>query len=422
MNLKFKLLSISLLLTISLYGGDTDTLSTNLTIPIEPTLEATSSSYTPSQSILDSLNPREQKSYIKQLHRDSIRANKKVWLSFLGGPSYTPNASFGIGGAVLASFKTNKDDSISYRSFLPAGVSISVNGTIIVAGAGTLFFNENRFRIYATYGYRNEPSNYFGKGMEAADTTPMTDSTTAYTRQNIQIYPRFIWEVKPAFYLGTLFEINYSKISDISEGVAADSYFQKYASKYTNIALGGVVQYDTRDDVATPNSGMLLSATAKVFSRAIGGTYNYQLLDLEYRQFQPLFKRAILGWVGRAQMGFNDIPFTDLPSFGTPFDLRGFYQGQYRDRSMAYAITEFRHMFGTEESAARGSLLSKFGYVAWVGTGTLGDTPKEWEEWKLNYGVGLRVQIQPRKNFRLDLGKAHGEKGVKFYLNMTEAF
>ena len=63
--------------------------------------------------------------YHKQLHKDSIRANKRIWWSILGGPSYTPEASFGVGGAVLASFRLNKNDTISQRSFLPVPVPYS---------------------------------------------------------------------------------------------------------------------------------------------------------------------------------------------------------------------------------------------------------------------------------------------------------
>ena len=103
------------------------------------------------------LNEKQLQRYYRQLRKDSIRAHKKIWWSVLGGPSYTPEASLGVGGAVLASFRMNKNDTISQRSFLPAGINLSINGTIVVAGAGTFFFNQNKFRIYASYGYRNEP-------------------------------------------------------------------------------------------------------------------------------------------------------------------------------------------------------------------------------------------------------------------------
>ncbi|MFI3321974.1 MAG: BamA/TamA family outer membrane protein [Rikenellaceae bacterium] len=362
------------------------------------------------------------KRYERQMRRDSIRAGKKVWISVLGGPSYTPEASFGVGGAMLASFKINSEDTVSYRSFLPIGFNISLNNTLVIAGAGTLFINENKFRIYSSYGYRNEPAHYYGKGFESIESNYRSDTTTLYNREYIQFYPRFVWEVKKSLYLGVLFELNYSKNSDINSVMAQDDYFNKFSSKYKNIGVGGIIQYDTRDDVATPNSGVYLSATSKMFGHYIGGDYNYQILDLEYRQFQPLFKRALIGWTTRAQIGFNDVPFSELPTFGSPFDLRGYYLGQYRDKSMAYGIAEYRQMFGTEEDLAQGRLLSKFGYVAWIGTGTLGDTPKEWDRWKMNYGAGIRIQIQPRKNFRVDIGKVPGVKGVQFYMNMTEAF
>ena len=80
---------------------------------------------------LSALSQREYSQYMKKLRRDSIRANKAVWLSILGGPSYTPEASLGVGGALLASFKINKNDSISQRSYIPAGFNVSINGTFI---------------------------------------------------------------------------------------------------------------------------------------------------------------------------------------------------------------------------------------------------------------------------------------------------
>lgn len=371
---------------------------------------------------LDSLSRYQQKTYLKQVRRDSIRAHKKVWLSILGGPSFTPEASLGVGGALLASFRLNKNDSISYRSFLPIGFNVSINGTLIIAGAGTFFFNENKFRIYSNYGYRNEPSHYYGKGMINGDTTKRGINTTKYKKESINFNPRFLWMVKPSFYLGTLLDINYSRLWDINPQMAKDPYFTQFKPKYANIGLGGIIQYDSRDDVATPTRGLYASATGKVFSRYLGGAYDYQILDLEYRQFQHLFKRVTLAWVARTQMSFGDVPLTELPSFGSPFDLRGYFQGQYRDKSMAYGIVEYRHMLGTEADLKRGRLLSKFGFVAWVGTGTIGDNVTKWNKWKLNYGAGLRIQIQPRKNFRLDIGKAQGMKGVQFYMNMTEAF
>ena len=370
----------------------------------------------------DTLTNSQQRQLVRQQRRDSIRAHKKVWLSVLGGPSYNPEASLGIGGAVLASFRMNRFDSISQRSFLPAGFNMSINGTFIAAGAGTLFFNENKFRIYMKYGFRNEPTNFFGVGFDQIKENYKSDSTTNLKKNTLSFMPKFVWEVKPHIYVGGIFDINYNKVRDIGSVLASNDYYARYGKRFTNIGLGATVQYDTRDDVATPFDGVLLSATGMVYGKYIGGNYNYQIVELEYRQFKNVFKRrSTLGWIAKSQIGFNNIPYTELPTFGSPSDLRGYIVGKYRDKSMAYGIVEYRHMFMSEEAYKRGAFWSKFGAVAWVGTGTLGNTPADWDTWKLNYGVGLRIQLQPRKNFRLDIGREPGQKwGV--YMNMTEAF
>lgn len=305
--------------------------------------------------------------YHKQLHKDSIRANKRIWWSILGGPSYTPEASFGVGGAVLASFRLNKNDTISQRSFIPAGFNITLNGTFVFAGAGTLFFNENRFRIYISYGYRNEPSHYFGKGYETIEQIEKSDSTTKFHKSSFQLYPRFVWEVRPHLYTGPLFDINFSKSDDINPVMAEDPYFNKFKRDYVNIGVGGLIQYDTRNDVATPSSGMLLSAIAKVYGKYLGGAYNYEMFELEYRQFQQVFRpRSTLAWIAKTQIGVGNVPFTELPSFGSPFDLRGYYWGKYRDKTMAYGILEYRHMFGSVEKYKSGNFWAKCGFVGWV--------------------------------------------------------
>lgn len=369
------------------------------------------------------LNEKQLKRYYRQLRKDSIRANKDVWWSVLGGPSYTPEASFGVGGAVLASFRMNKQDTISQRSFLPAGLNLSINGTIVVAGAGTFFFNENRFRIYMNYGYRNEPSHYYGKGFDKAENLERGDSTTRFHRSYFQLYPRFVWEVRPHFYLGGLFDLNYTKVSEVNPVMEEDPYFRQFKRKYFNVGIGGLIQYDTRDDVATPTRGMLLGANFKLFGKYLGGAYNYEIIELEYRQFKNVFRpRSTLAWIAKSQIGLGDIPFTELPTFGSPFDLRGYYMGKYRDKSMAYGIVEYRHMFGSPAKYKSGNFWAKCGFVAWVGTGTIGETPFDWNKWKLNFGAGLRFQMQPGKNFRLDIGKEPGQPGMQVYMNMTEAF
>lgn len=378
-------------------------------------------------SSISELNEKQLKQLQKQLRRDSIRTHKKVWMSILGGPSYNPEASLGVGGAMLMTFRMNGNDTVSQRSFIPVGFNISLNGTFVAAGAGTLFFNENKFRIYIKYGYRTEPANFYGIGYnEIKQAETMKDlygkDSVTFHKAHIQFYPRFVWEIHPHIYAGALLDFNYSYSKDMPYWMANNPEVMKYGNKYHNIGIGALLQYDTRDDVATPFNGLFLSAMGTVYGKYLGGKYNYEMVELEYRQFRPMFKRrSTLAWTAKTHISMGNVPYTELPSFGNPFDLRGYTWGKYRDKSMAYGILEYRHMFMSQEAYDRGAFWSKFGVVGWVGTGTIGKTPADWNKWKLNYGVGLRIQLQPRKNFRLDIGKEPGQKwGI--YMNMTEAF
>ena len=247
------------------------------------------------------------------------------------------------------------------------------------------------------------------------------DSVT-FHKASVQFFPRFVWEVKPNIYVGTLLDFNYNYTKSLADWMKTNPAILKYGNRYHNIGIGALFQYDTRDDVATPFEGVFLSAMGTLYGKYLGGNYNYEMLELEYRQFRQVFKRrSTLAWTAKTQIGMDNVPYSELPNFGNPFDLRGYAWGKYRDKSMAYGIIEYRHMFMSQEAYARGAFWSKFGGVAWIGTGTIGKTPADWDKWKLNYGIGLRIQLQPRKNFRLDIGKEPGQKwGI--YMNMTEAF
>lgn len=39
-----------------------------------------------------------------------------------------------------------------------------------------------------------------------------------------------------------------------------------------------------------------------------------------------------------------------------------------------------------------------------------------------NFGAGIRIEVQPRMNVRLDFGRNLVNKQNLFYFNMTEAF
>ena len=365
----------------------------------------------------------QYKLYRWKMRRDSIRATQKVHWTLLGGPSYSSENSLGLTAAVLLGFRLNKQDTISHESYAPFSVAATLNGTLVLNGSLALFMKEDKIRLSVKYMYRKAPSHYFGCGYETIEQTERSDSTTKFRLQKFQILPYVQYEVLKNMYAGAMVDFQYIAADRLAKRIEADAYFNKFSHDYRCVGYGFSLLYDTRNDIATATSGFMLSGLFRTYGKYVGSNYDYSLFELEYKHFQNIFRpRSTLAWTAKAQMTVGDVPFTELPTFGADSNLRGFYSGKYRDKSMAYTLIEYRHMFGTPEALERGRLYAKFGFVCWGGCGTIAPDPSGWTKWKWNIGAGLRFQVQPNKNIRLDLGKGIGEKGVSFYMSMTEAF
>ncbi len=149
---------------------------------------------------------------------------------------------------------------------------------------------------------------------------------------------------------------------------------------------------------------------------------NFYRLEMDYRQYKSVGRRKVLAWTAQSKNVFGNVPLTQYSLTGTPFDLRGYYMGQYRDKSSHVIMAEYRQMINTDRSNWMKRMLHHIGFVAWTGCGFMGPTMGKIEGVLPNYGVGLRIEVQPRMNVRLDLGKNTVNNQTLFYFNMTEAF
>jgi len=153
-----------------------------------------------------------------------------------------------------------------------------------------------------------------------------------------------------------------------------------------------------------------------------GSDNNFYRLEIDYRQYKTLGKRKVLAWTVQTKNVFGNVPLTKYALSGTPFDLRGYYMGQFRDKSSHVMMAEYRQMINTDKSNWVKKMLNHVGYVAWGGCGFMGPTPGKIEGVLPNLGLGLRIEVQPRMNVRLDFGRDMVNKQNLFYFNMTEAF
>jgi hypothetical protein len=359
---------------------------------------------------------KEEKKEKRMAKKQEKIEQGKLMITPLAGPAYTPELGFTIAGGIMTSFKTNRQDSLIQRSSAPVMIGVSSTGAYFLMTKLTSFWHHDKIRSYADFNFKNMPDNYWGVGFDAAKNTEKGDSTTKYTRTWIQLNPKVLWQFQKHWFIGGNIDFNYTKGYEASPGVAADPFYIKYNDLPFNGGLGAVFQYDSRDIPVNAWGGAFAEISGTFYGPYMGGDNTYQVLNIDLRKYWQIKRQGrTFAWQVKGRFSTGDVPYGEMSQPGTPFDLRGYTWGRYRDESMVFTIAEYRHMF-LKKSGDVGS----HGIVLWFGAGTLGDSVDNFENWLPSLGVGYRLQVQPRMNLRIDIGFGTESRG--FYFNFNEAY
>ena len=364
----------------------------------------------------------------KELRRQRV-AQRNFHYNILGGPSYSPDFGLLIGGSALMTFSLQPSDSTLKRSVVPMAIAFMFDGGINLFSKPQLFFKGDRFRIFGKFSYKNTVENFYGIGYTTNKDYVRSDTTSQYRYSGVQINPWFLFRLgRSNFFAGPQIDINYDHFTKPGKYLAQEpSYIaaggDAHGYKNFNSGLGFLLTYDSRDVPSNAYRGIYLDFRGMMYHKIFGSDRDFYRLELDYRQYKLVGNRKVLAWTAQSKNVFGkQIPLTQYSLTGTPFDLRGYYMGQYRDKSSHLVMAEYRQMFNTDKESWLERIINHLGFVVWGGVGFMGPNPGKIEGVLPNYGVGLRIEVQPRMNVRLDLGKNTVNNQTLFYFNMTEAF
>jgi hypothetical protein len=333
-----------------------------------------------------------------------------VWLTPFVAPAYTPELGLVLAAGGMLSARM---DAKSPRSSLPMSIAYGLSKALVFDARLRSFFFSDRVRVDVDVWAKEMTDHYFGATYEVAHETELGEDTR-YHRHSYQLRPVLLGRVVANLFAGVSLDVNRTQASDMSETMASDPAVVAGGGDIANVGSGPVVRYDTRDFSQNAFDGLLLEASYSMYRTQGTVSSLYEVAELDYRQYLPL-PSATLAWNVRARHGFGDVPWTELGGVGSPYDLRGYRWGHYRQKAIAYGIVEYRLRFQSEKSP-----FGRHGAVAWLGLGTLGSDYAHLEGVLPNIGVGYRLVVQGRLNARLDFGVGHGESAL--YFNFSEAF
>jgi hypothetical protein len=336
-------------------------------------------------------------------------------------PGYSPDIQFSLAAGAIISFKTKQSDTLLLRSSAPITVTYSSIKSFIASSGWTTFWLQNRLRINALVQYKVSRDAYYGVGYKSANNTSFPDSTNFWRSFFIfQIRP--LWKLENNFFAGVSLEYSSNVLWDENAHMQKDPYYLQYGPHIYNTGIGGILSYDSRDYPQNAYRGIYSTLIYTAYSPGLGGNTNFQSLDFDNRFYIPLTTTKVntLAINLRSRYEFGQAPITSMISLGTSNDLRGLHFGQFRDYYINYLIAEYRHKIYNRGKPTR------FGFVVWSGAGAIGGNFNQafFQQPLPDLGIGVRYEVQPRLNLRIDVGFAPAPAGNRTgtYFNFQEAY
>lgn len=355
----------------------------------------------------DVLSREEIDGFLNKLGADNhFDASKGVNWSVLPGPFYTPELKLGLGTAVAGVYRVSPQDKVSQNSSISFTGFVSSSGALGLGMTNYTFFRDDQWRLFMDGSLAKIPTGFWGIGYDAAQGDEMK-----YTENSLRLHPQIFYRLADNFYGGVGWDFS-TQHADVDDPHQNDLFMQNGAETHSLSSGGSVaVNYDTRDVITRPQRGQFFSAEYSVFDPAVGSDTHFTALQLQYNHYQPLSDSELLAFDLWGRFTRGDVPWDQLSMAGDDRRLRGYYQGQYRDKDVVSTQLEYRK-----------KLNWRHGYVLWLGAGALGDKPGDLSKHPLlpNAGAGYRFEVKPDMNVRLDLG--FGRESAGFYFQIAEAF
>jgi hypothetical protein len=172
---------------------------------------------------------------------------------------------------------------------------------------------------------------------------------------------------------------------------------------------GAVVEFDSRDNIFTPNKGIRLHASLSLSDNAVGSDYQYQMLDTYAYGYHPLSKKIIGGLRYEFQQTFDSPPFYLLPYI----NLRGIPVARYQG-----------DIASTLETEVRWDFVYRWSMVGFLGTGKAANEWNEFDDadWAVSGGAGVRYLVARQFKLRMGLDIARGPEVWAYYIVFGSAW
>lgn len=219
---------------------------------------------------------------------------------------------------------------------------------------------------------------------------------------------RYAYRVAGPWFLGGQFVWTDYAIN--AEGLLGDILEQIGLTGFRSVAVGGVVEYDNRDNTRNPRSGSHFILHNLAYRQSLGGEESFDVYRADFVHFFALPARTVLGVQVKGRWT-KDAPLAGYSSVA----LRGYTMGNYLDENYTHLDLD-----------ARIPLKGKWGITAFAGVGCLYASPSDCDSGERLYpafGAGVSYLLRPEAGVVMRAEYARGDADNEaFYLRMGNPF
>lgn len=341
--------------------------------------------------------------YFGESNRDRT-FEKKIDITFAGGPSYSKTNSLGLGVLASGLYRIDRTDPVTPPSNVSLYVNASLSGFYTVGIKGNTIFRRSRNKIDYELSFSSMPRDFWGLGYAAATHNP----ATSYVEKDYRVYGRYLHRFFRNAYVGALVDFGHvaaKRLRDLS-------YIGGQPLRSTAAGTGLVLEYDSRDFIPNPVRGIYFSLQETIFPKGLNdcGATLWRT-NVIFDAYQRVWRGGVAAFDLCGEFNSAHTPWTMLARLGGGSRMRGYYEGRYIDNDLVTVQLELRQ-----------HIWNRIGGVVWGGAGNLFPRVSafRWSHTLPNYGVGLRWEFKNRINIRIDYGMGRRTSG--FLVNVNEAF
>jgi len=367
---------------------------------------------------------------------------RKVYLSVLPIPGYSPALGFVLGGGASANIllgdrKTTNLSSalanitVTSKKQLNVNIRTNVytpnNKWIYQGDYRLLLFSQPTYGLGINFGQRGDFNLNGASVNDDPDEQPMRFNYIRFY-ENIYCQLKGSWYAGLGFNLDHHYAINDQSLDTANHITAHYDYSTKRKfslKKYTTSGITFNLLYDSRDNAVNPLKGHFAQLTFRENLKFLGSSQSSSTIYYEYRTYLKLgdnkqLKHILALWSWGQFITSGKLPYLATPSIG--WDMynrsgRGYIQGRIRGENLAYNEAEYRFPI------SKNGILGGVAFLnATTASNSIVNQPI-FNAFALGYGAGLRVKMskQTNTNISIDYGRGrNGSGGV--YFNLQETF